>query len=51
MEETLTYKPSPLDVYISVMGVTGSGKSTFISRLCGRGPKIGHELESCQSIS
>ncbi|KAH8775312.1 hypothetical protein F5883DRAFT_518737 [Diaporthe sp. PMI_573] len=29
------------------MGLTGSGKSTFISRLCGDGPKIGYGLESC----
>ncbi|TKA63822.1 hypothetical protein B0A55_10020, partial [Friedmanniomyces simplex] len=31
------------------MGVTGSGKSTFISRLAGDGAKVGHDLVSCTS--
>ncbi|KAF4462061.1 hypothetical protein FALBO_11137 [Fusarium albosuccineum] len=37
------------DVFIAVMGVTGSGKSSFISACSGRPVKIGHELESCTS--
>jgi uncharacterized membrane protein len=30
------------------MGVTGSGKSTFISRIVGGGAKVGHDLVSCK---
>ncbi|KAF2746413.1 hypothetical protein M011DRAFT_459199 [Sporormia fimetaria CBS 119925] len=35
------------DVVIAVMGVTGTGKSTFIELVTGLGLKIGHELQSC----
>ena len=35
------------DVYIAVMGVTGAGKSTFISTCSGKKAKIGHSLQSC----
>ncbi|KAM0256388.1 hypothetical protein ACHAQJ_005039 [Trichoderma viride] len=35
------------DVYIAVMGVTGAGKSSFISMCTGKDVKIGHELKSC----
>lgn len=34
------------DVIIAVMGVTGSGKSTFISLLAQEEVKVGHSLES-----
>ncbi|UKZ47057.1 hypothetical protein TrVGV298_001269 [Trichoderma virens] len=36
-------------VYIGVMGVTGAGKSSFISMCTGKEVKIGHELKSCTS--
>jgi predicted GTPase len=35
------------ELAILVMGVTGSGKSTFISRLTDDEVGIGHSLESC----
>ncbi|ORX97295.1 P-loop containing nucleoside triphosphate hydrolase protein [Clohesyomyces aquaticus] len=35
------------ELAILVMGVTGSGKSTFISRLTEENVEIGHSLESC----
>ena len=37
------------DATIAVMGLTGSGKSTFISKLVGDEVVIGHQLESCES--
>ncbi|KAH0202371.1 hypothetical protein KCU99_g4611, partial [Aureobasidium melanogenum] len=40
---------NPKDYFIAVMGVTGSGKSTFISRVTGGGAKVGHDLVSCTS--
>lgn len=33
---------------VAVMGPTGSGKSTLISKLAGRPVKIGHSLKSCE---
>ncbi|KAL4871500.1 hypothetical protein BDV12DRAFT_194266 [Aspergillus spectabilis] len=39
--------PSPNDVFIAVMGVTGSGKSSFISTCSGLAVKVGHRLEAC----
>ncbi|KAI1349338.1 hypothetical protein F5Y01DRAFT_327531 [Xylaria sp. FL0043] len=45
-------EPSPNDRFILVMGMTGSGKSTFVARATGRRVRIGHDLFSCtQSIS
>ncbi|KXX76426.1 Ankyrin-3 [Madurella mycetomatis] len=43
------YKPHEQDVFILVMGMTGSGKSTFISHLAERSnqPEIGNGLQSC----
>lgn len=41
---------SPDDVYIAVMGVTGSGKSTFISKLCPTAV-AGHNLVSGKCTS
>lgn len=35
-------------VYIAVMGVTGSGKSSLISLCTGKYVKIGHDLNSCK---
>ncbi|KEY73898.1 hypothetical protein S7711_06105 [Stachybotrys chartarum IBT 7711] len=35
------------NVYIAVMGVTGSGKSSFIARCSGKPVRIGHGLNGC----
>lgn len=37
----------PDDIIIPVMGITGSGKSTFIAHCTGDADTIGHGLESC----
>ncbi|KAJ2998469.1 hypothetical protein NUW58_g304 [Xylaria curta] len=40
--------PKPDSVFLLVMGMTGSGKSSFIADCTGRDDaKIGHDLESC----
>lgn len=41
------------NVYIAIMGLTGSGKSTFISHLVGPAAQveIGHSLNSCKVFS
>ncbi|KAL7907857.1 P-loop containing nucleoside triphosphate hydrolase protein [Trichoderma velutinum] len=39
---------TPNDIVIAVMGITGAGKSTFISYFA-PDAKIGHELQSCTS--
>ncbi|KAI0696922.1 P-loop containing nucleoside triphosphate hydrolase protein [Cytidiella melzeri] len=36
-------------IYIAVMGVTGSGKTTFINAASGDNLPVGHDLESCTS--
>ena len=41
-------KPNPYDRFILVMGMTGSGKSTFISRCTGKDVIVGHGLYSCK---
>ncbi|KAH8881187.1 hypothetical protein GQ53DRAFT_668330, partial [Thozetella sp. PMI_491] len=46
---TSEFTPRGSDVVIAVMGVTGAGKSTFISK-CVTGPAtpvIGHDIKSC----
>jgi predicted GTPase len=35
------------NVVIAIMGVTGAGKSTFISQLTNEEVEVGHHLESC----
>ena len=35
-------------VFIAVMGVTGAGKSTFVSQCTGRDVDVGHGLLSCK---
>lgn len=35
-------------VAVLVMGITGVGKSTFISKLIGDDAGIGHDLTSCE---
>lgn len=37
------------DVVIAVMGITGSGKSTFISKLADQEVPVGHGLKSSES--
>jgi len=39
-------RPGHKDVLLAVMGVTGAGKSTFISLLTKENVQIGHGLES-----
>lgn len=36
------------DVVIAIMGLTGTGKSTFIELLAQAGVPIGHGLASCE---
>lgn len=38
----------PNDIVIAVMGVTGSGKSTFISHFSEKMPAVGRTLVSCE---
>ncbi|KAL9036643.1 MAG: hypothetical protein Q9180_004180 [Flavoplaca navasiana] len=45
--ETLPKNIAEKPKLIAVMGPTGTGKSTFISKLAGREMKIGHHLHSC----
>jgi ribosome biogenesis GTPase A len=37
----------PREVFIAVMGGTGTGKSTFINQVTGKNLKAGHGLASC----
>jgi hypothetical protein len=45
-DSCLTESRRPEDVVIAVMGITGSGKSTFISHFV-EGVPVGHTLEAC----
>ncbi|KAI0426026.1 hypothetical protein F5Y09DRAFT_334501 [Xylaria sp. FL1042] len=38
------------DVFLAVLGVTGAGKSTFVSQCSGQEAEIGETLESCKSL-
>jgi ABC-type proline/glycine betaine transport system ATPase subunit len=40
-------KPDPDDKFFLVMGMTGSGKSTFVGRCTGEDVTVGHGLYSC----
>ncbi|GAP84701.1 putative zinc finger C2H2 [Rosellinia necatrix] len=40
-------EPKDSDVFIAVMGVTGAGKSTFISKCTAMNVQIGHDLQAC----
>jgi ABC-type bacteriocin/lantibiotic exporter with double-glycine peptidase domain len=42
------FKTSPNDIVIAVMGITGSGKSTFIQMMTGQEVKISGDLASCK---
>jgi hypothetical protein len=37
-------------IVVAVFGLTGTGKSSFISRLTGQDVKIGHGLQSCEHV-
>lgn len=41
------YDAQPGDVFIAIMGVTGAGKSTFISHCTEKQLEIGHGLQGC----
>ncbi|KAH7154155.1 hypothetical protein DER46DRAFT_612687 [Fusarium sp. MPI-SDFR-AT-0072] len=43
----LGFRPRPSDILIAIMGMTGSGKSTFISLCTGQDVPVGHELQAC----
>jgi hypothetical protein len=60
--ETGIYKSSPSNreligtssegkTVIAVFGMTGTGKSTFVSKMTGQSVKVGHGLQSCICIS
>jgi GTP-binding protein EngB required for normal cell division len=42
-------EPQASDVYVAVMGVTGAGKSTFISHLADEQVLVGNGLNACAS--
>ena len=48
-DEPLPERPKDVQA-IAVMGPTGSGKSTFISKLGGSAVNIGHNLRSCKCL-
>lgn len=41
------YEPADGDVFIALLGVTGAGKSTFISKCSEKQVNIGHNLQAC----
>ena len=41
------YEAQATDVFIAIMGVTGSGKSTFIAHCTEKELEIGHGLQGC----
>ncbi|KAF2191640.1 hypothetical protein K469DRAFT_340270 [Zopfia rhizophila CBS 207.26] len=49
MAQSYEKPQQPEDVYFAVMGVTGSGKSTFVSQVSKLSVRIGHGLQSCTS--
>ncbi|KAF4415300.1 GTP binding domain [Fusarium acutatum] len=40
-------QPEPRDMFFLVMGLTGAGKSTFVSNCTGHAVNVGHGLYSC----
>ncbi|KAF4337929.1 hypothetical protein FBEOM_8184 [Fusarium beomiforme] len=44
------HAPRPNDAFIALMGITGSGKSAFISKCTDKSVTIGHDMISCTSI-
>lgn len=54
MSDTIVDKPTNFgkdDIVIALMGITGAGKSTFISLLADDYVQVGHELTSCKGSS
>lgn len=41
------YEPAEGDVFVAVLGQTGVGKSTFISKVAEKEVSIGHNLQAC----
>lgn len=41
---------NPADLFYVVMGVTGAGKSTFVSLLSEDAAEVGHDLQSSKSV-
>ena len=50
VRQPLPHVPHHRPDVIAVMGPTGTGKTTFISKLAAREVEIGHNLSSCGSI-
>lgn len=46
--QDLGVQPRPSDIFVAVMGMTGSGKSTFISLCTGEDVAVGHDLQACK---
>ncbi|KAH7189594.1 uncharacterized protein B0J16DRAFT_117437 [Fusarium flagelliforme] len=44
------HSPRKNDIFIAVMGITGSGKSSFIAKCSGKKIEIGHSQNSCTSV-
>lgn len=44
------HAPRQNDAFIALMGITGSGKSSFISKCTDKSATIGHDMISCTSI-
>ncbi|KIL90082.1 hypothetical protein FAVG1_06820 [Fusarium avenaceum] len=44
------FKPRPGDKLIAMMGMTGSGKSTFISLCTGKDVPVGHDLQAYTEV-
>ncbi|KAF7542239.1 hypothetical protein G7Z17_g11758 [Cylindrodendrum hubeiense] len=47
MDDLMTFNPRPTDIVVAIMGMTGSGKSTFISLCTNEDVTIGHNLTGC----
>ncbi|KAK3942603.1 hypothetical protein QBC46DRAFT_255873, partial [Diplogelasinospora grovesii] len=41
------FEPHPSDIFTAVMGMTGSGKSLFISQCTDEAVTVGHDLQAC----
>lgn len=41
------YEPKETDQFYGILGVTGAGKSTFISKCTDKEVSIGHNLQAC----
>ena len=49
LEQLAGVQPRPADIFVAVMGMTGAGKSTFISLCTGEEVVVGHDLQACKS--